>query len=257
MQLYSRIKQYYKYRRNWRKVLSRQLRDGENERLAKELDFYSRLIKRDDLCFDIGANIGDKTNVFVRLGAVVVAVEPQESCWQVLKRRFKNDNVLIEPVALASEKGNRILHIDRSETLASISQDWIEAVKQSGRFPHHKWADKISVRTTTLDALIEKYGKPVFCKIDVEGAEFEVLQGFSQAIDIISIEFVSERLDASVNCINYLSALGKAEFNYYLGSSMVFALPEWVDSHQIKSILRIMDNDIENSGDLYARFQGK
>jgi 16S rRNA A1518/A1519 N6-dimethyltransferase RsmA/KsgA/DIM1 with predicted DNA glycosylase/AP lyase activity len=88
MQLYSRIKQYYKYRRNWRKVLSRQLRDGENERLAKELDFYSRLIKRDDLCFDIGANIGDKTNVFVRLGAVVVAVEPQESCWQVLKRRF-------------------------------------------------------------------------------------------------------------------------------------------------------------------------
>ncbi|UCF00102.1 MAG: hypothetical protein JSV82_03285, partial [Planctomycetota bacterium] len=76
IQIYNKLKQYYKYRRNWKKFYSRQLKGKEREQLAKELDFYSQLIKRDDLCFDIGANIGDKTNVFVHLGAVVVAVEP-------------------------------------------------------------------------------------------------------------------------------------------------------------------------------------
>ncbi len=254
MQLYSRLKQYYKYQRNWSKLQSRQDTINDNKHFTDEINFYSKFVKNGELCFDIGANIGDKTELFIQLGAIVVAIEPQESCWRILKRRFKNNRVFIEPVALDSKKGTRTILIDRSHTLATISQDWINTVRQSGRFSGHKWADKTAVQTTTLDALIDKYGKPVFCKVDVEGAEFEVLQGLSQTIGTISIEFVSERLDASINCIDYLSSLGKAEFNYCLGGSMVFALPDWVDSHQIKSILKTMDNNIENYGDLYARF---
>lgn len=254
MQIYSRVKQYYRYLRNWRKLQSMQAVISENEHLAKQLDFYSQLIKRNDLCFDIGANVGDKTDIFLGLGAKVVAVEPQESCWRVLKRRFENDNVFIESVAVDGRKGTRTIFIDRSHTLATMSKDWINAVRQSSRFPGHKWTDKLTVQTTTLDALIKNYGKPVFCKIDVEGAEFEVLQGLSQPIGLISIEFVSERLDASINCIDYLSQLGRAEFNYCLGGSVAFALPDWVDSHQIKSILKEMNSDVENYGDLYAHF---
>ena len=254
MQLYSRLKQYYKYRRNWRKLRSRQSAGSENERLAKELDFYSQLIKRGDLCFDIGANIGDKTSVFVRLGVIVVAVEPQESCWRVLKRRFKNDNVSIEAVALAAEKGGRTLFVDRSHTLATMSRDWLATVKQSGRFPGHKWADKLPVQATTLDSLIEKYGRPAFCKIDVEGFEFEVLQGLSRPVKTMSLEFVTERIGPTLNCIDYLSMLGKAKFNYCLGGSMTFALPNWADCHKIKQILSTMNKHIDNYGDIYVRF---
>jgi FkbM family methyltransferase len=254
MQLYSKLKQYYKYQRNWSKLQSRQDSANEKKHFADEKKFYSQFINNGDLCFDIGANIGDKTELFIQLGAAVVAIEPQESCWRILKRRFRNNKVFIEPVALDSKKGTRIIFIDRSHTLATISQDWINTVKQSGRFSSHKWIDKTAIQTTTLDDLINKYGKPVFCKIDVEGAEFEVLQGLSQTVGTISIEFVSERLGASINCIDYLSSLGKAEFNYCLGGSMVFALPDWVDINQIKSILTAMDNDLENYGDLYIRF---
>lgn len=254
MQVYSRLKQYYKYQRIWMKLQSRRRTISRSRHLTEKLNFYSQFVKKADLCYDIGANIGDKTGLFLQLGAIVVAVEPQESCWRVLKRRFRNERVFIEPVALDSRKGVRTIFIDRSHTLATLSEDWINAVKQSGRFSGHKWPDKTAVQTSTMDLLIEKYGKPAFCKIDVEGAEFEVLQGLSQAIDIISVEFVSERLDTSINCIDYLSGLAKAEFNYCLGSSMVFALPDWVESYQIKSILRAMDNDIENYGELYARF---
>ena len=45
------------------------------------------------------------------------------------------------------------------------------------------------VPVVTLDAAIEHYGVPAYCKIDVEGWEFEVLRGLSQAVDLISLEF--------------------------------------------------------------------
>lgn len=254
MQIYSRAKQYYTYLRNWRKLRSRQGALSKNEVLAKELDFYSQLIRTNDLCFDIGANIGDKTELFLRLGATVVAVEPQESCWRVLKRRFENHSVFIEPVALADRKGSKTLFIDRSHTLATVSQDWLTAVKRSGRFPRHKWTDKLSVPATTLDALVEKYGKPAFCKIDVEGFECDVLHGLSQPIKIISLEFVAERIDASLCCVDYLSKLGNAQFNYSFGGSMSFALSDWVDSRRMESALTSMTSDIQNYGDIYVRF---
>jgi FkbM family methyltransferase len=257
MQVYSRIKQYYRYLRNWRKLQNRQAGISRDEQFAKQLDFYSELIKRNDLCFDIGANIGDKTSLFLQLGAGVVAVEPQESCWRVLKRRFKNDNVFIESVALAGEKGSKTLFVDRAHTLATISQDWITAVRQSGRFSSHNWASRISVPANTLDALIEKYGEPVFCKIDVEGSEFEVLQGLSRPIRAVSLEFVTERIDASLRCIDYLSKLGVAKFNYCIGETFSFSLPEWVDSSRMKEILQRMEKKIENYGEFYVRFAEK
>ncbi|HDY75669.1 MAG TPA: FkbM family methyltransferase, partial [Candidatus Marinimicrobia bacterium] len=232
MRIYSKLKQYYRYRRNWKKFRSRSSKISEDRHITDQLNFYSQLLKRNDLCFDIGANIGDKTSLFLQLGATVVAVEPQESCWQVLKRRFKNNNVYIENCAIANKVGKQTLFVDRSTTLSTMSQDWIATVKQSGRFSGHKWADQISVETTTLDALIDKYGKPVFCKIDVEGCEFEVLKGLSQPINTVSLEFISERIESSLSCVNYLYKLGKTQFNYCMGGSMSFALPNWVDYHE-------------------------
>ena len=51
----------------------------KRKRLASRrgLNFYSELIKKDDLCFDIGANYGNRSEVFIKLGAKVVAFEPQ------------------------------------------------------------------------------------------------------------------------------------------------------------------------------------
>lgn len=255
MKTLAKIRQFYRYRRNWKKLQARQSKNAQNENIRRQLNFFSAFINKNDLCFDIGANVGDKTDTFLKLGATVVAIEPQESCWRVLKRRFKNNNVYIETTALAGEKGTKMLFVDRSTTLSTISQDWIETVKQSGRFPNHKWAYNLTVQTSTLDCLIEKYGRPTFCKIDVKGFELDVLQGLSMPIKTISLEFVSERIDASLKCIDYLTSLGKVRFNYCLGDSAAFALPDWADCHQIKTILMKMEKDIKNYGDLYARFE--
>ena len=253
--IYSKIKQYYRYRRNWKKLQSRQSKISKGQHFTKELDFYSHLIKENDLCFDIGANIGDKTNIFLQLGAKVIAVEPQENCWRVLKRRFKEeDKVIVEMVAIADKKGHRTLFIDKSPTISSISEAWISAVKRSGRFSSHKWSQALSVNTSTLDDLIKKYGKPAFCKIDVEGYEFEVLKVLSQPLNVISFEFVSERIEPSLKCIDHLSQLGQAKYNYYLGEAMSFASPNWLGPEEMKSVLNKMKKVLENYGDIYVRF---
>lgn len=250
MLLSSKLRQSYRYYRNWQKYKKPSAK--RKERLDGELRFYSQFVKKNDLCFDIGANIGDKTEVFLRLGAAVVAVEPQESCWRFLRRRFQNDDVKIVTRALDKTAGSKEIFIDRSHTLSSMSPEWINRVRKSGRFSTHTWKDKMIAETTTLDALIEEYGNPAFCKIDVEGFEFEVLQGLSQPITAMSFEFIPEYLEPVLSCIEYLSKLGKTEFNYSLANSMEFALPGWNNVDNIVNILQTLSAD--SQGDVYARF---
>ncbi len=58
------------------------------------LRFYKKFVNKDDLCFDIGANSGERTNILLKLGAKVVAVEPQQKCFNILESKFAgNDNV--------------------------------------------------------------------------------------------------------------------------------------------------------------------
>jgi 16S rRNA A1518/A1519 N6-dimethyltransferase RsmA/KsgA/DIM1 with predicted DNA glycosylase/AP lyase activity len=58
--------------------------------------FYNKLLKRDHLIFDIGANIGNHAAVFSKLGKKVICVEPQNYCYKFLKLRFSgNKNVVV------------------------------------------------------------------------------------------------------------------------------------------------------------------
>jgi hypothetical protein len=61
---------------------------GARRRRARGLHFYRRFIPHGGLCFDIGANVGDRSELFLTLGAHVVAVEPQARCAEALHRRF-------------------------------------------------------------------------------------------------------------------------------------------------------------------------
>src|SRR5439155_7684012 len=50
--------------------------------------FYSAFVGPNDLVFDVGANVGNRTKVFLRLGSRVVAVEPQPACVSLLAEAF-------------------------------------------------------------------------------------------------------------------------------------------------------------------------
>lgn len=184
----------------------------------------TNLIKPGDLIFDIGANQGDKSQWFADLGARVVCVEPQPAMVRLLKERFQgNPSIKIEQKALGVRPGRSMMSISTSSpALSTLTDHWKE-----GRFSNVVWDQNIEVEVTTLNNLIEIYGIPRYCKIDVEGFELAVLQGLSLKIGAISFEFTSEFISHAMEAIELLIHLGYKNFNVSLGEQPNFQFSSW------------------------------
>jgi FkbM family methyltransferase len=216
------------------------------------MEIFNKIVSNNDLCYDVGANNGNKTESLLSLGARVVCVEPQSGCYQHLVSKFNgNQNVNIENTALGKSDGVGSIHISQAHTLSTMSESFMSETTKE-RFVGNSWNSQEEVKITTLDYLISKYGIPKFCKIDVEGFEVEVLKGLSQPIPFLSIEFVPELKSNTFECIEMLSKLGDYKFNYSEGETGVFSFEEHVSKEEIIEFLS-KNNDYKVSfGDLYA-----
>ena len=222
---------------------------AERRRAAKA--FYAHWIRAGDLVFDVGAHRGNRTELFAALGARVVCLEPQRSCAQHLSRRFRNNpNVIIVPKGVGEKDGTAQLSVcEGATTISTLSNKW----KTEGRFAvTHRWTTYETIPLTTLDALIDRYGAPKFCKIDVEGSEEAVLRGLSRALPCLSFEFTREFFSDAQRCMERLSALGPTEFNCSIGESMRLFLPAWVSSERLSDTLQSSEDRLL-WGDIYAR----
>lgn len=238
-----KIKQRFKY------IQTKEYRDFNKRR-----HFYSKFIKSGNLVFDIGANIGNRSEVFLALGAKVIAVEPQSNCINILKDKFKSnkDFHLIEK-GMDSKKGKTTIQIANADTISSMSDVWINKVKE-GVFKNYTWDRTEFVEVDTLDSLIKEFGTPDFIKIDVEGFELNVLKGLTKQVNIISYEFMTpEFYKNALDCLEYLETLGKIKCNFSWGESMQLTSKEWVNSEQFKNILKDISN-VKDFGDIYVRF---
>ncbi|MDD5634066.1 MAG: FkbM family methyltransferase, partial [Candidatus Omnitrophica bacterium] len=115
----------------------------------------------------------------------------------------------------------------------------------------------VPVEAVTLDNLIKIYGRPKFCKIDVEGHELSVLHGLSEPIKYIAFEFTPERKGEAVKCVDYLAAMGEAVFNYSPEESMKFHFKKWVSPREIKDYvasISVINGNVFNWGDIYVNF---
>jgi hypothetical protein len=96
---------------------------------------------------------------------------------------------------------------------------------------------------------------PRFVKIDVEGYEWEVLKGLTQAVPMLCFEYTApERLDMAKACLQYVVTLfSQAECNYTAGEVLQFVLPEWVSPERMKAILAEREFEKGMFGDIYIR----
>ena len=213
--------------------------------------FYRQFIAPNDLVFDVGANIGNYTAVFLKLGARTLAIEPQTECVAQLKARFdKHPRAALYIGGVAAQAGTLELHTGEDSGVASFSPEAAAGLRELAAY--HTY----SVPVTTLDALIAEHGVPTFIKIDVEGYELPVLQGLSQPVQALSFEYMPNSLEKAAACLDYLATLGNYEFNAVYGATFTFMQTEWTDSANIQ---RVIANFPKNTltGDVYARLKGQ
>lgn len=247
--------------------LPRRLRDGlraRRQRLraaswSKEdearLRFYRGLISPGDLVFDVGANRGNRTKVFLRLARKVVAVEPQPDCVELLRKVFGSDpRLAIEETAVGSQPGTAEMTLSREASVATLDPTWVEDLSSSGRFDRGLWGGTATVPVTTLDELVRRHGRPGFVKIDVEGYEAQALAGLSAPVGALSFEFVPERRAATEACLDELDRLGEWRLQLALGEETAFAFPEWIDRAELTR--RLDSAPADAFGDVYAAHVG-
>jgi FkbM family methyltransferase len=170
------------------------------------LAILSEFIGPGDLAFDVGANIGDRTDLMLSLGANVLAFEPQPILAREVRARGSAKRLTVIEAAVGSQVGTADLFLTSSSGMASLRPDWNRPEDRG----------KLTVPLTTLDAEIAKFGIPAFCKIDVEGLEVEVLKGLSSPIKALSLEYQCDERGVTkvAECLDLLSQLlDTYEFN--------------------------------------------
>lgn len=213
---------------------------------------YAQFIRRGDLVFDVGAHVGDRTRAFRRLGARVVAVEPQPALHRTLRALFgRDDSVTLVPSAVARTAGTATMMINLDNpTISTLSKEFVAASRDAAGWEGQTWPQSLEIPITTLDALIDAHGRPSFIKLDIEGFEAEALAGLSHRIAALSFEFTTIQRPVALAAVERCVALGYTHFNAALGESQ--RLGEWLSAAKVADWLTTLPHEA-NSGDIYAR----
>lgn len=134
---------------------------------------FARMIHSGDVVFDIGANVGFYTLLAasrVRVDGVVVAFEPLRQNTHFLRRHLRInrfDGVRVIEAAVGKRNGTAHFQPHASSAMGRVSENGSLVVEQ-----------------VSLDELcdVRAIPDPMLMKIDVEGAELNVLEGASRML---------------------------------------------------------------------------
>lgn len=224
-----------------RLFLSRRDRAREEEVLA----FYRAVVPPGALVFDLGANVGDVSEPLLRVGARVVAVEPQPECLAELRARCgAHPGFVALPAVVGRAAGVATLHLRPHHGASSLRADWMgEAV------------GTLDVPMLTLAGLIARYGTPAYCKVDVEGSEEDVFATLPHPLPLVSFEYVDFALERAAACLEMLARGGEVETNLALTAPPRFVLPAWLPPGELLRRLpgMIADGTARSWGDIWVR----
>jgi FkbM family methyltransferase len=226
---------------------------GDARRDAAMDALYGRFVGPGALAFDIGSHVGDRIGSFRRLGARVVALEPQPLCAEAIRIVYAGDaGVTLLEAACSDRPGRLELRVNSANpTVSTASAEFIGAADGAGGWEGQVWDAEIEVPATTLDALIAEHSVPAFAKIDVEGFEDRVLLGLSRPLPALSFEFTTIQRDVALACLDRLAALGPYRFDVALGESQRLTFGRWLTGAEMAAHLAALPHEA-NSGDVYC-----
>jgi FkbM family methyltransferase len=218
--------------------------------------YYAGWLNEDSLAFDIGAHVGNRTSAMAASGARVVAVEANLRIADVLNALYgRRERITILQKAVAAQAGEiKLFSSSRHPTVSTVNSVWKNQMSMSSGFAAVHWDEEELVEALTLDGLIAQFGKPEFCKIDIEGNEWEALKGLSVAINVISFEYIPAAKEIALGCIFHMENLGKYQFNYFPDERAIYGSKEWLSGKQMATYLEGMDEN-SRAGEIIAQLQ--
>jgi FkbM family methyltransferase len=254
MGLYHRVRASSAYGLYWRCADASLLKDR-----GLEVNFYRSVLagfKRGDTIFDVGANLGHKTDIFLRLGAEVIAIDPDPTNASILEQSFLRYRLSRKPVTIVSKAVSdrsavATLYLDEPGSAKNtLSAKWVDILRHDAtRFGHTMgFGETRQVATTTLEDLIKTHGSPFYIKIDVEGHEPEVLRGLWRPVPWISFEVnLPEFRNEGLRCIELLRNLSTTgRFNYVVDCKTGIVLPKWLGPDQFAATFKsCMEKSVE------------
>lgn len=157
------------------------------------IEVAEKFVTADSNVWDIGANVGVFTFAASCLAhqGTVVAVEADIWLAGILRRtalfkEYSSQSILVLPAAVSNVNAVASFVV-ASRGRASSALEFVGGRSQSGG-----GRETQLVPTLTLDTMLNNFPVPDFVKIDVEGAEYMVLEGASRLINHIRPKFYIE-----------------------------------------------------------------
>lgn len=182
----------------------------------QDMAFLLHFLRKDDIFFDIGANVGSYTVLASgHVGCNTFSFEPIPSTFRSLQKNIEvnsiNDKVKAFNVGVGAKKGTLSFtsnHDTINHVLASNSGNNAE--------------NSIQVPVVSIDEIIPENEIPILMKIDVEGFETEVLQGMKATCKneqlkgiIIELNGSGDRYGFDENAIHdHLLSVGFLPYEY-------------------------------------------
>lgn len=181
---------YAAYWEWWKERLRpRRGRFVETMAAAQHIDFdqvEGLISPADGVVVDVGAERGEVSRFFLRLGFEVVALEPEQENFRVLSR-IRDKKFMPLRVACADRSGAATLEVRAGTYYHRLAHGDVGGTTQH-------------VKVVALDDLIAQYKilKIALLKVDVEGSELAVLDGLISRSHIVPEVIVVEFTQATV-----------------------------------------------------------
>ncbi|WP_162000419.1 FkbM family methyltransferase [Sulfolobus sp. E11-6] len=140
------------------------------------LKYFMKFAKDGGIVVDVGANVGIYSLIAAKYAEKVFAIEPNPELIDAIRKNVELNgfkNVIIVNKAINDSEEKVRLYLSKVREVSSIVPSIMK---------EYKYDKYIEVEATTLDKLLFDVNSINLIKIDVEGAEVNVLRGASETL---------------------------------------------------------------------------
>lgn len=168
-----------------------------------------------NLIIDVGAHLGEDTEYYLKKGFRVIGIEAHPQLYETTKNRLQpyidDGQLQLLNLAIAPQDGDITFYANLDVSVwGTISQDWVKRNEVFGTN-----SQGITVKGSTFENILQKFGIPYYLKVDIEGADLlciKALQHFDSKPQFISIESAKTSWSSLLEEFKLLKELGYQKF---------------------------------------------